>query len=447
MKADVFRLLLAVERDFPLNCKIFARQIFQVGRVSQIFNLDSRVIRFIFALYQFHEKLWCVDTFCFHKLFLFCRLTQKKMHRPNARYLCGFVVLVTLLTFLGYLVVIRQQDVLDKPMWNSIKDSILENNKSGIDFSVVVKQKGLRDDDYGRLIDMEGFSFTRSHKGCNELENKPKIVILVHSAPGNFAKRTTIRDTWGYKDPRSLLLFVFGAFKDSDIEMKLLWETMVHGDMVQGNFIDSYRNLTYKNTALLKWFVYNCPDANFLLKCDDDVFVNTPLMYSYLEKPSEISKPFHNGKLLFCNHYVGMPIIREVKNKWYVSEKEYPGKDYPPYCPGFTILYSADVVLELYKAIQILPYFWVDDVHVTGDANLIANISFSPTHDLILRNVDQRKDMLDGKLLVENTPFLFGFYNIGDGDMRKVWALVDCRGKSTQYCKTISGIEGTSSLS
>lgn len=125
------------------------------------------------------------------------------MHRPNARYLCGFVVLVTLLTLFGYLVVMRQQDVLDKTIWNSIKDSILENNessnKSGIDFSVVVKQKKLRDDDYGRLIDMEGFSFTRSHKGCNDLENKPKIVILIHSAPGNFAKRTTIRDTWGYK--------------------------------------------------------------------------------------------------------------------------------------------------------------------------------------------------------------------------------------------------------
>lgn len=91
--------------------------------------------------------------------------------------------------------------------------------------------------------------------------------------------------------------------------------------------------------------------------------------------------------------------------------------------------------------------FQVDDVHVTGDANLIANVSFSHTHDLILRNVDQRKDMLDGKLLVENTPFLFGFYNIGDGDMRKIWSLVDCKGKSTQYCKTISRIEGTSSLS
>ncbi|NXX47410.1 B3GT4 galactosyltransferase, partial [Tricholaema leucomelas] len=58
------------------------------------------------------------------------------------------------------------------------------------------------------------------------------------------------------------------------------WET--HGDLLQGDFRDSYSNLTLKTLLLLRWAAAHCPSAAFLLKADDDVFVNLPSLTSYL---------------------------------------------------------------------------------------------------------------------------------------------------------------------
>lgn len=85
--------------------------------------------------------------------------------------------------------------------------------------------------------------------------------------------------------------------------------------------------------------------------------------------------------------------------------------------------------------------FQVDDVHITGTANLIAKIPFAKTNGLILRNTDQRRDMLDDKTRVEDLPYLFGFYNMGDKDMRKLWDKTECNdNKNKLYCQIIEWI-------
>jgi len=43
---------------------------------------------------------------------------------------------------------------------------------------------------------------------------------------------------------------------------------------IQVNMVDQYRNLTLKVVALFNWMNENCPHARYLLKCDDDVYVN-----------------------------------------------------------------------------------------------------------------------------------------------------------------------------
>lgn len=191
--------------------------------------------------------------------------SQIAVKMSKFRYLWGFVVAITVFTFLGCLLVVQQQSQVLRPKW-STQENLSNINWSSINTSSVAKFKRLAEDDYSRLIDVNNFEFPRSHKGCHQMENKPKIVIIVPSAPDNFAKRKTIRDTWGAKDPRSLLLFIIGTFNNSDWDRKIEWEAMTNDDIIQGNFIDAYRNMTYKHTAALKWFVYNCPDSKFLLK-------------------------------------------------------------------------------------------------------------------------------------------------------------------------------------
>ncbi|NWU60078.1 B3GT4 galactosyltransferase, partial [Dromas ardeola] len=54
------------------------------------------------------------------------------------------------------------------------------------------------------------------------------------------------------------------------------------GDLLQGPFPDAYPSLARKTLLLLRWAAARCPAAPFLLKADDDVFVNLPALTSYL---------------------------------------------------------------------------------------------------------------------------------------------------------------------
>ncbi|NXW12096.1 B3GT4 galactosyltransferase, partial [Fregetta grallaria] len=52
--------------------------------------------------------------------------------------------------------------------------------------------------------------------------------------------------------------------------------------LLQGDFADAYANLNRKTLLLLRWAAARCPAVPFLLKADDDVFVNLPALTSYL---------------------------------------------------------------------------------------------------------------------------------------------------------------------
>ena len=49
---------------------------------------------------------------------------------------------------------------------------------------------------------------------------------------------------------------------------------MQYGDIIQADFLDTYRNLSLKDLALLEWTILHCPDVPFIFKGDDDIFLN-----------------------------------------------------------------------------------------------------------------------------------------------------------------------------
>lgn len=285
-----------------------------------------------------------------------------------------------------------------------------------------MQMEGLPKNDFSHLIDLENFEYLINHPTCKERKKRPLVVVLVHSAPENYHKRTIIRETWGAKDARALLFFIIGAVNSTNLQDKIDLEDKVHEDVVQGNFRDAYRNMTYKHVMALKWFLYDCPKARYLLKTDDDVFVNTPLLYNYLESPSPaVGQQFPSERLLLCFEITSAKVKRSYRSKWRVSFDEYPEKYFPNHCPGFSILYSADVVKQLYLKAQQLKYFWIDDVHITGSVASKLNLTISPANGLFLNPYEQR-DLLQGQQ--HSTTFLFAQPNLNEQDIRALWDLV-----------------------
>jgi beta-1,3-galactosyltransferase 1 len=53
----------------------------------------------------------------------------------------------------------------------------------------------------------------------------------------------------------------------------LVEEARQEQDIVQGDFADTYRNLSYKNIMGKLWVATFCEQAQFVVKTDDDMYV------------------------------------------------------------------------------------------------------------------------------------------------------------------------------
>lgn len=314
--------------------------------------------------------------------------------------------------------------------------------------------ESLPSDDFSQLIDFRNFKFLINQVPCAH-PNSAYFLILIHSAPANDEKRRVIRETWGsVRSPHLRLLFLVGAVKNNKLQHQLEVENLKFSDLIQGNFIDDYRNMTYKHVMALKWFIYFCPRAKFLVKTDDDVFVNTLQLLEYVDlqrqhrpiispftprtfnapsssigsssssnsNTSQILNVLQAKNFLFCQRQAEGRVKRSYRSKWRVSGKEYAGRYYPPYCPGYSIVYSPDVVFRLYKEAQRSKYFWIDDVHITGTLAQNSNItitSFWPWR-MHPRAYD---DILSGKTDIGHYLFFFAWANISERQIRDLWAM------------------------
>lgn len=198
---------------------------------------------------------------------------------------------------------------------------------------------------------------------------KLSVLVIVHTAPSHFKRRLAIRQTWTndsyYQALGSVrVLFLLGRVKDPALQLEIEHEFKQHKDLLQGDFIDAYRNLTHKGVMGYKWIAERCRNAQFILKVDDDITVNMYKLFTEI-----LPKYKGKSKEILCNHiHPGtMLIIREKKSKWYVNENHFRGeKFYPRYCSGFMVLFTNDAIPAIYRSALLTPFFWVDDVYLYG---------------------------------------------------------------------------------
>ncbi|XP_013196576.1 beta-1,3-galactosyltransferase 5 [Amyelois transitella] len=279
------------------------------------------------------------------------------------------------------------------------------------------------DDVYRQLIDIKDFKFLLNPDPCKEYSSGLLLIVLVSSKPTNYQHRMVIRNTWGRKIDSTKVLFLLGEQnKSSGTFHDTYNESAIYGDVILGNFIDAYHNMTYKHVMGLKWVAHHCPAAKYVLKTDDDMVVNSHGLRMFLAR--QLS-PWGARGLMTCQLLEHTLVQRSSRSKWRVSVEEFPDRYYPAYCAGWAILYSQDVVHKLLRIAQSIPQFWIDDVHITGTCAQMAGITVTPLKSLIL--TIPRAAVLTSLGPNFVSEFLFGPTDISPKRMTKIWKAIPSR--------------------
>ncbi|CAC5397923.1 B3GALT1 [Mytilus coruscus] len=137
-------------------------------------------------------------------------------------------------------------------------------------------------------------------------------------------------------------------------------ESLVHQDTVQGYFMDTYHNLTYKGVMGLKRITEHCRNAEFVAKIEYDVFMNFFKIFESLKFIQEVKK------YIACNRLDAntKPIQRGINKD--VHKDEFKRLNIYLYtsCSGFAVFMSNDLMPMLYKAALISLFFWVSDFYL-----------------------------------------------------------------------------------
>jgi len=199
------------------------------------------------------------------------------------------------------------------------------------------------------------------HKGEN------LILVAVCSSIGNFEDRQVVRKSWASPEltPAGVkVIFVLGSHKNQTLYRKELTdESTRHGDILQMDFIDSYANLTVKTLAALKFYTEEgCDNTRFILKTDDDMYINL----NVLKQTALKSLQAKDTTLMTGNLICGAKPIRDPTNKWNSPRYMFNGKQYPNYLSGTAYLIARDAALSLYQASLETPVFHLEDIYTTG---------------------------------------------------------------------------------
>ena len=190
-----------------------------------------------------------------------------------------------------------------------------------------------------------------------------EIVVFILTVHQNRQARDTLRQTWLTPTKNNTAdiryAFLLGSTPNKDLQKKVEEENAIFHDILQEDFKDSYFNLTYKSIMSFKWASTKCKQAKFVMKTDDDMYVNLNSVKNVVSKHGDSLQTAVGGA---CHMSAGP--IRDKNSKWYASKLSYPRNTYPGFCSGTGYVTSMNVATKVYEVSKSVPFFHLEDVYV-----------------------------------------------------------------------------------
>lgn len=107
------------------------------------------------------------------------------------------------------------------------------------------------------------------------------------------------------------------------------------------------------------WVAKYCSNNTFIIKIDDDVFINIFVVLDMIKKYENVLQSFIGG---FCKKDI--EFVRDIKLKYYVSYVEYLRKRFFGYCSGIGYVISINVVKRVIEVFRNIFFFYLEDVYI-----------------------------------------------------------------------------------
>ncbi|KAG8573978.1 hypothetical protein GDO81_008986 [Engystomops pustulosus] len=191
---------------------------------------------------------------------------------------------------------------------------------------------------------------------------KPFLVIMIIGECHDISSRHTIRETWGnvsLYDVDVVRIFLVGlpSVAPERIQRLLEEESRTFGDIIQQDFMDTYYNLTLKTLMGLEWVTKFCPSTSYVMKIDNDMFLNVDYLVHQLLHPDLPVRENYMSGVIVAN----TGPLRSRFYKWYVPKEVYPNDTYPPYCSGPGYVLSVDMAKKIYNVSQVIRVIPMED--------------------------------------------------------------------------------------
>ncbi|KAM4586104.1 beta-1,3-galactosyltransferase 1-like isoform 1-T2 [Fundulus diaphanus] len=196
-------------------------------------------------------------------------------------------------------------------------------------------------------------------------QESPFLVVMIPVAPQNREARDIIRSTWG-NETRVLgrlvsYYFLLGKSRiGNDTEPpdeQILLESRTHRDILQSDFLDSYKNLSIKTMVMLEWLSSHCLNSSYAMKIDSDTFLNVNNLISMV-----LYAPRHD----YMTGLVARDaqVLRDPHSKWFLSSDVFAEPSYPPYALGLGYVFSMDLPKRILEASRHVKAVYIEDVYV-----------------------------------------------------------------------------------
>ncbi|GMR48930.1 hypothetical protein PMAYCL1PPCAC_19125, partial [Pristionchus mayeri] len=231
-------------------------------------------------------------------------------------------------------------------------------------------------ENFTALCNLTGNPLTLHNRRLNA-----SLLVIVLSAPKKTAIRNAIRKQWAsektskaIQDSAARVFFLMGNGDSENEELEK--EAKTHNDIISVDLEDNYMNLVYKakeiktkvmrkqfflQVAVILHIATKMCSTSFVLKIDEDVVFNIDRFFEGVDR---VFFPKHSS--IYCNVWYKMKPKRNENNKWFISNDQFSGPVYPPFCSGSSYAMTTKAAREILKATPNFPIIHVEDVLVTG---------------------------------------------------------------------------------